>query len=291
MNRSSATKPSNHEPWLAFFIVSTGGIVALAVVLTVIHSLGGLDWPPALGLNLHHWRAVLHGDVFWTAFGYSTLLTMATLLIALASALLIVLVLGERVRYGLLGRVLYLPLAVPGTVAALLAYQFLSNAGLLSRLAHVLGWAREPADFPALIFDPAGIGVVLTHVAMITPLFIVLLDNLRQHERLPLYLQQAESLGASRTQALRHIALPLLARGALPVIGVYGVALLGAFEVPLLIGAAYPSMLSIEIQRQINGLDQTLRPQGYAMATLYLLLLIAAWALIVWRGARPKLSA
>ena len=286
MNRSSASNAGRGDPWLALFALSTGGIALLAVVLAGVHSLGGLDWPPAAGLSFEHWRAVLHGRVFWSAFGYSVVLTAATLGLALATALAIVLALGERVRHGLLGRVLYLPLAVPGTVAALLAYQLLGDSGLVSRAMFAFGWTQAPADFPALIFDPAGIGIVLTHGAMITPFFVLLFDRLREHERLALYLQQAETLGASRVQALLRIALPLLARGAAPVVAVYGVALLGAFEVPVLLGAAHPSMLSVAIQRRIGGLDLALRPQGYAMATLYLLLLIAAWALLSWHGAK-----
>lgn len=268
------------------FGLSTGGIVLLAISLAAAHSVGGFT--SATQIDFAHWRSVLHGRVFWLAFGYSACLTLVTLGLALALALGLVLALGEQVRHGVLARMLYLPLAVPGTVAALLSYALLSDAGLLSRLALSLGRIRQPADFPALIFDPLGLGIVLTHVAMIAPFFVLLFDRQCAHERLPLYLRQAEALGATRRQALTRVALPLLARGVKPVVAVYGVALLGAFEVPLLIGSAYPAMISIEIHRQINAYDMTLRPEGYAMAVLYLVILVTVWASFSWRGARPK---
>jgi len=81
---------------------------------------------------------------------------------------------------------------------------------------------------------------------------------------------------------LRRVALPLLARGSLPPCAVYGAALLAAFEVPLTIGARYPNMIAVEIHERIGGVDLALRPQGFAMATLYLLLLAATW----WGVAR-----
>ena len=282
MRSSSAT---DGRAWLALYALLCGGSVALALLLALAHSVGVLGWPPRASFDGSGWRALFADDGFWLSCGYSVALTTVTLALALAFALLLLAAFGERLRHGWLARALFLPLAVPPVVAALLGFTFLSDSGLLSRVTHALGWTATPAAFPALIFDAGGRGIVITHLALVTPLFTLVFDRLHQQLRVPLLMQQAKALGASRYQAWRRVALPLLLREARPVIAVYGVALLGAYELPLLLGAAHPSMVSVTIQRALGGYDLAQRPYGYAMASVYLALLIAGWALLTWRAS------
>jgi putative spermidine/putrescine transport system permease protein len=278
------TRATPGRPWLVLFGLACGGSVALALGLALAHSVGALSWPRTTTLDYSGWRALFAGPAFWHTLGYSLQLTSVTLVLALSTALALVAFLGTHLRTGLLSRALFLPLAVPGVVAALMAYILFSDSGWLSRLAYALGWLHTPAEFPSLIFDPSGRGIVLTHLAMITPLFVLLFERVAEHVRLPLLMQQATALGATRWQAWQHIAIPLLLTQTRAVIAVYTLALLGAYELPLLIGAAHPSMVSVAIARAIGGYDLTQRPLGYAMASLYLILLIGAWAGLVWRA-------
>lgn len=282
MSSSSAT---DGRPWLVLYALLCGGSVALAMVMALAHSVGALSWPPRARFDGSGWRALFTDGSFWLSCGYSIALTIVTLTLALACALLLLAALGARVRHGWLARALFLPLAVPPVVAALIGFTLLSDSGLLSRLSHALGWTATPAAFPALIFDAAGRGIVVMHVALVTPLFLLLFDRLQEQLRVPLLMQQAQALGASRYQAWRRVALPLLLGHARPVIAVYGIALLGAYELPLLLGAAHPSMVSVTIQRALAGYDLALRPYGYAMASVYLALLITGWALLAWRAS------
>ena len=281
---------ASNRAWLALFLLACGGSVALALVLALAHSVGALSWPRATTFDYSGWHALFAGQRFWQTLLYSVSLTTVTLLLALVIALALLAALGSRLRNGLLGRALFLPLAVPGVVAALMATSLLGDSGFFSRLAHGLGWVATPAEFPALIFDPAGRGIVLTHLAMITPLFVLLFERLAEHARVPLLIGQAEALGATRWQAWRRIGIPLLLSQARAVIAVYGVALLGAYELPLLIGAAQPTMVSVTIARAIGGYDLAQRPLGYAMASVYLTLLIVAWAVLTWRPARSAVQ-
>ena len=269
------------DPWIAVFVVTTGGSVLLALGFSALYGLG-LIGTPSSGLTLAHWQAVLTDRGFWIVLGFSLGLTVATLTLCMVSALAVVLLLAEQLCRPPLGILIYLPLAVPGVVAALVSYQVLGDGGLLARIARALGWISQPSEFPSLVFDRHGVGIVLTHWAMVTPFFVILLDRLMDHERIPEFRQLAQALGASEWAALRRVILPLLSRGALPLCTVYGVVLLAAFEVPLLIGARFPNMISVEIHERIGQLDLALRPQGFVMATLYLVMLSAAW----WLGGR-----
>ncbi|MBA2409979.1 MAG: ABC transporter permease subunit [Gammaproteobacteria bacterium] len=283
VTRSFANSPAWPDPWIAGFVVLTAGTALLALTFAALYSLGALGLLSE-GWTTAHWREMLLASSFWTSLGYSLALTVVTLVLATLAALAISLLLGARLRRGPQAFLVYAPLAVPGIVAALLSYQILGDAGLLSRLAFAAGWIQRPAEFPALVFDRLGVGIVFTHFAMITPFFVILFDRLFENERLAELRQSAYTLGATRMQALSRVVLPVLLARALPVCAVYGVVLMGAFEVPLLIGARYPTMVSVEIYSQFARYDLTARPQAYAMATAYLLLMLAAWSVALrWR--------
>lgn len=287
MRAFSANKVPPGTAWLTLLLLVCGGSVALALGLALAHSVGALSWPPVSTLDGSGWRALFAGPQFWQTLGYSMGLTTITVLLALSIALALVIALGARLRGPLLGRVLFLPLAVPGVVAALMAASLLGDSGYLSRLAFSLDWVTTPAEFPTLIFDASGRGIVLTHVAMVTPFFVVLFDRLAEQTRLPLLFQQAQALGATPGHCWRRIGMPLLLTQARAVIAVYSLALLGAYDVPLLIGAAQPTMIAVTIQRAIGGYDLAQRPLGYAMASLYLIVIVIAWVVLAWRRARP----
>ncbi len=273
--------------WLGIYALLCGGSVALALLIALAHSVGAWAWPPSSGLDGRGWASLFTHAEFWRSLAYSALVTAITLGVAVLSALLLSATLGAHLRHGWLARALFVPLAVPPVVAALLAFVLLADSGLMSRVAFFFGWTATPADFPSLLFEPAGYGIVLTHLAMITPLFVLLFERLAQTLRLPLLLLQAETLGASRRQAWQHIALPLLLRQARPILTVYGAALLGAYELPLLIGAPQPGMVSVTIARAVAGYDLTQHTTGYAMASVYLMILVAVWAVF---GARRAMS-
>jgi len=290
--KSSVAEPTRHptaagpDPWIALFVFLTGGVVALAFGFAAVRSFGpGNAFTAAPTLD--HWRAVLGDRSFWTTLSFSIALTAATLVLCLASALVLVLALGQQLRRPPLALAIYLPLALPGVVAALVSYQVFGSSGLIARLAHAAGWIIAPEEFPVVVFDRRGLGILMTHWFMVTPCFAILLQRLLEHEHIPALREQAHALGASPWQSLRRVALPLLARGSLPVCAVYGAALLTAFEVPLAIGARYPNMIAVEIHERIGGVNLALRPQGFAMATLYLLLLTAtSWGAMRWWSAR-----
>ena len=84
-------------------------------------------------------------------------------------------------------------------MAAVLALQLLSGAGLLSRLAYRLGLTSGVAGFPSLVHDAVLAGVVVSHVALAVPFFVLLFVELYAAERLDALRTLAASLGASRS--------------------------------------------------------------------------------------------
>ncbi|TAM97970.1 MAG: ABC transporter permease subunit [Rhodanobacteraceae bacterium] len=274
------------DPWLFVLLAMTVGPVVAGLGFMLLYSVGGIGLL-ATGWTLRYWTAALQDSETWVALGYSFAVGLVSLVLALALALGLQAALGAQVRRRPLRGLLFVPLAVPALVAALLSVELFGNAGLLARLAHAVGWIAQPADFPNLLFTPAGSGIVLTHVLLVGPFLLLLLDRLARHERVEELAWVARTLGASRWQAWRKVTVPVLLRAGMPTLSVYFIVLVGAFEVPLLVGASYPQMISVLVQRQFSQFDLASKPQAYVVAVLYGVLAMGLLlALFAWRGRR-----
>ena len=264
-----------------------GGPMTLAGVFMLVYSLGGIGLLSP-GWTLIHWRLVLSDPQTWISLAYSAYVGAASLAGSIVFALAIVFSLGALLRRGALGTLIYLPLTIPPIVAGFLTAELFGGAGLLSRVAYQLGWIARPADFPVLVYSRWGIGIILAHFFLVTPFLVLLFDRLRRNERVDALMQLAQTLGASRWQTLRRVALPVMLCAARPALSVYLIVLIGAFEVPLLIGAQSPSMISVLIWNRFARFDLATRPQAFVLTTLYTVIMVTA--LLIVRRSRVGLD-
>ena len=238
------------------------------------------------GFTLEHWHLVLTSDEAWASARLSLYVATAVVLLTSAIALPLALALRRHLESGPLAYFLTLPLAIPGTVAAVLALQLLSGAGLLSRLAFRLHLTSGISDFPSLVHDPLAFGVIATHVALAVPFFTFLFVELFASERVGELLELAASLGARRAQGLLRVTLPVLLLAARPSLALLFVLVLGSFEIPLLLGRQSPQMLSVLTYRKYALFDITQKPEAYILALGYTALVLGLIAL-VFRGRDP----
>ena len=238
------------------------------------------------GFTLEHWHLVLTSDEAWASARLSLYVATAVVLLTSAIALPLALALRRHLESGPLAYFLTLPLAIPGTVAAVLALQLLSGAGLLSRLAFRLHLTSGISDFPSLVHDRLAFGVIATHVALAVPFFTFLFVELFASERIGALLELAASLGARRVQGLFRVTLPVLLRAARPSLALLFVLVLGSFEIPLLLGRQSPQMLSVLTYRKYALFDIAQKPEAYILALGYTALVLGLIAL-VFRGRDP----
>jgi len=284
MSSTGNGRPS--DLWANITVGLVTAPVAAGVAFMILYSIGVIGLL-AGGFTLESWVQVLADVRTWVTLGFSIWVGGASLLTSLVLALGIHTILGAAPRRRALHGLWYAPLAVPPLVAALLSVEILGNAGVLARLGHALGWIGQPLDFPSPLYTRCGAGIVVTHVALVTPFLVLLFDRLARNERVEGLTEAARTLGASATQAWLRVRLPVLMRAATPALSVYFLALAGAFEVPLLVGAQYPPMISVAIQRRFSQFDIAMRPQAYALATLYAVL-SAAILFLVFAARRRR---
>jgi putative spermidine/putrescine transport system permease protein len=162
-----------------------------------------------------------------------------------------------------------MPLAFPGIVAAFFFFQFLTKSGLVSRVLFQAGIISNLDQFPDLINDTFGIGMITTHVFLAFPFFVLLFVNIIKTERVVEYQQLASTFAATKWQSLMRVSVPIVLQKALPNIILYFIFIFGAFEVPLLLGRSNPETISVLAVRKLQRFNLLDIPQGYAIAVLY----------------------
>ena len=256
------------DPWIALLLLMVGGSLLAGLTFMLGYSVG-LIGVLADGFTLRHWTVALRDAQTWVTLTYSAWIAGASLGSSLLLALALQALLGTRLTRGALHALLFVPLAVPPIVAALVSTEVLGNSGLIARVARALGWLVSPEEFPTLLFTRAGLAIVLTHLALVTPFLVLLLNRLAANERIAAYTEVARNLGASRWGVWSRVTVPMQMRAAAPALTVYFLALMGAFEVPLIVGAQSPSMVTVLIQRRLSQFDPGTRPEAYVLALLY----------------------
>jgi len=228
------------------------------------------------GFSLKYWTSVLSSGEFLVSLLYSAGIAAISVLISVGLALAITLAYRKQLEKKFLSFIIYLPLAVPGVVAAFFTYQLFSKTGFFSRLSFQLGLTESARQFPDLVNDPLALGIILTFITVVMPFFVLLFLNVYKNERIHELQTLALSLGASKSQVLRKVSLPILLKSTWRLIALYFIFLLGAYEVPLILGQESPQMLSVLIIRELNQFDLSKISEGYVVAVIYTMIVSVA---------------
>ena len=262
--------------WLALApaLIIVGLLVGVSLVYGVAQSLGLLAIIGTSQLSLDAYRDLWLGTgpagrEFWPALGFSLWVSLASTGLATLGALLVAAMLNQYRRPvdGSTLLMLNLNLAFPHLVWTVALVLLLAQSGLLARIAFAFGLIDAPAQFPVLVRDHYGLGIILHYVSKEIPflLLIVLAVVRTQGAQYDLV---AENLGATFWQRLRYITLPLV----LPALAA-GSALIfafvfGAYEVPALLGVRYPRMLAVLALEFFTNPDLNRRTEGMAISLI-----------------------
>ncbi|MDO6818184.1 ABC transporter permease [Zobellia sp. 1_MG-2023] len=263
---------------------------AAAFVYALLYSFGIIGVANK-GFTFQFWESVLASGTFFTSLGYSALIAFVAVSISVAGALWITLKFRRQLEKRFLSFIIYLPLAIPGIVTGFFTFQLFSKGGFFARISHKLGWITEAAQFPDLVNDGLAIGIILSFITMIMPFFVLLFLNVYKNERVEELSILAQSLGANAKQIVSRVFLPILLKKTWVLIVLYFIFLLGAYEVPLILGQESPQMLSVLIIQEIKQYDLDKISEGYVVAVLYTLIVsVAAIALFLPKRKRAYAS-
>lgn len=254
-------------PLVIFYILGLLPVF-LAFCYAVLYSFG-LIGIANKGFTFGFWKEVLNDGEMLTSFLYSGAIAGVTIIVSISLALMMVVRYNSDFKNKYISFIGYLPLSIPGIVAAFFSVQVLSKSGFFSRIAYNIGLIDNLVQFPDLINDYYAIGIITTFIAVVTPFFILLFLSVFEQERINDLRILAQSLGATSSQATWKVSIPLLLQKTWRLIALYFIFLLGAYEVPLILGRESPRMLSVMIVRDLRQYDLSQISEGYVVAVIY----------------------
>lgn len=243
----------------------------------------GLGVMPFLGMTtptLAYVQEALGRPDFLASIGYSIYLALVSALIALVGGVVLAAAL-TRLRAGGAVRIaaLSLPVMTMHALVAMGVMFIFSGSGLAARLGKVLGLVETPADWPSVVGDPSGWGIILVYVWKELPYVALCTVAIMANISASLG-EAAATCGASWLRAFMGVTLPLCAPAALRAFLVVFAFALGSYEVPFLLGATFPKALPV--LAYIEFQDPDIANRCYAMALNGIAALLGALVALVY---------
>lgn len=255
---------------LLFFMV---GIFFLGLLLGLVESFG---YFPAIGLRtftFEFYEKILRAPTVVQSLKFSlyTALVSSLLSAALGVFLSWLILKTNRRRGRPLPGVYRAPIYVPHVIVALFVFVWLTQSGLLARILFHLGLLSDMEAFPRVIFDKAGVGIILAYLWKELPyMTYVTYDVFRTLD--DRYDAIAGSLGASPWQKVRYVYLPQVWPSITSGFVMIFAYAFGSYEVPLLLGPTIPRALPVLSYIYYSSVN--LQEHVYAMACNVIITLV-----------------
>lgn len=275
-------------------------VPALTIVLVLfgggllLGGLQGLGYFPGAGkeaFTFMHFHHVLADHGFLTSLGLTFYIAFTSTLIAVAISIILALLLmtlSERMRW--FHFILQIPLVIPHLVIAIAVIFLVSPAGWLSRIVQAVGLIRTSSEFPLLVNDRLGVGIILAYTWKEIPFITLMIFSILRNAGVGL-LEVGRTLNANRWQRFRYILLPMIAPGVLASALIVFAYTFGSFEVPFLLGQTYPMLLPVWAYKNYADVDLMARPEGIAaglviaaVVMLSIMLSHLVIRMVRWRG-------
>jgi putative spermidine/putrescine transport system permease protein len=260
--------------FIAVFVVLCISPLVLSVGYSFLYSLG-LAGLMSRGFTWMHWLSLFRGE-FLESILYSFQIAAVSAFLAVSIALFLLFTVRHYLKRRNTYRMLFLPLTIPPVVLAFVIFQLYSGSGIFSRIFYQVGVISDSRQFPELVQDPYGIGIIMAHVFLVFPFFLLVLLSLYDQEKLDEIETVGSSLGAGKQTILLHLQLPILIRRLFPLIVLYVIFFMGAYEIPLILGQSSPQMISVLILEKLQRFYLGDIPVAYSMAVWYALICIMA---------------
>jgi len=266
-----------------------GLVLALPVLVGVAYAVAGsvgLAGAGARGFTGAPWVRVLadggvHAGIIWT-------LWIAAASTALSTAVAVALAVAFRGSGRLDGaaRIMaLLPLPIPHLVAAVCGVLILGQSGILSRAGAQLGLVSMPADMPALVADPWGVGLIAALTWKEIPFLALVAFSILATRGTQLE-EAARTLGAGPLATFRHVTWPVLWRGMLPAVVAVFTFVAGSWEAAVLLAPSDPLALPLQIMERHT--DPALARRGDAYVLVLVALALAALAVLLHERLRAR---
>ena len=275
---------SDKKAWLKpyMYLLPVMGVLlfvfGLGLGVSILQSLGYSSEAGFNEMTLEHYRRVFSSRGFLSGFFFSLRISViSSALAAVFGVSIAYLLVMQNKSWRIVTALLKLPIIVPHLVAAFLIFTLFSQSGLLARVGVLLGWIETSREFPALVFDQRGIGIILAYIWKGAPfIFLIVYQVLRSIEKD--MVEAAKNLGARGGDLFFRIFLPLSLPSIFSSFIILFAFSFGSYEIPFLLGPTTPRALPVLAYVEYISPDWSNRP--YAMAIN--MVLAGTSVLLVW---------
>jgi putative spermidine/putrescine transport system permease protein len=242
---------------------------------------------PIIGLTeptISYYMTLFSSNEFRESFIFTMYLTFVSTVLSIILALFFCfMMLLKFMRtsrlWSIFQRIYQIPMFIPHVVGAYLVVLLFIQSGYISRFLYHTGALERLQDFPLLISDPLGIGIILGYVWKETPFIILMLFPVLIKIR-EQWLTAAESLGASAVQSFIYVVMPLLSPPVLFSGYIVFSFVFTAYELPYILGSTFPKALSVLSLDWYQQGDLYARPLIMALNFVILFVLLGIGILI-----------
>lgn len=250
--------------------------LAAGLVYTFLYSFG-LIGITSKGFTYEYWSAVLAQKSFWKSIAFSAFHAGVGVLLTVVISLVFLHTLKDKEE---LKTFLFYPLIMAPVVVAFAFFSFWSDSGFVAKLCYEMGLISAPNEFPSIINSNGGLGILLAHLFLGIPFFVISFLNIYKSFNLNDLKVLSESLGSSKIQAVFKVEIPILLRQSSRQMLLYFVFFFGAYEIPLLLGSESNRMFSILILDKLTKFDISEKPQAFVMTSFYLICMLTILFLV-----------
>lgn len=253
-------------------------IVAVFITMSLVPLLSGYTYALlySFGLTgllnseftLHYWKSLFLQHQLLKHLWFSIYTAAISMLFSLIVAFYFAYQLLHQPRIWII-KSLLLPVFFAPISAAFIFNYLLSSTGIISRICFALGWINSYNDFPIFTQDKLGVGIIIPHIFLLFPLFSLLFYNIAKKENLMALKDLSLNLGASSKKFVFKIFIPILLKKTEPIILLYFIFFIGAYEIPLYLGTQSPQMLTVWIADLYRKFDLNSMGTAYAIIVLY----------------------
>jgi len=222
-------------------------VVLIFIIGLFFATIKSLGYFPEIGLTditLDYYFEVFQDKQFLSSFFFSLKIALISSLVSVVIGLsLAIIYFNNKVKRGTRLLTIDFPIAIPHIIVGFFIVTMLSQAGVVSRLFYMLGIINDSSEFPLLVYDQGGVGIILAYILKGAP-FILMLTLSVLHKINMKYISIAMNLGASYRQSLTHIILPIVAPTVLSGFIILFSFSFSAYELPALIGPSLPKSLA-----------------------------------------------
>ncbi len=256
-------------PVCLLYIVFIGG----GLLASILESFGYI---PSIGLtqlNVHSYTTILTNVGFWESLGYSIYLAVVSTFTASALGVFLAYCFissNHIILKWITQKILQLGLVLPYLYAIFIITTFFSQSGFLSRVLYAFGFIKEASQFPVLLNEPLGIGIIMVYIFKGTPFVALFTINVMSRVSKQ-YEEVALTLGAENFTLFRKVYLPLTCSTVQWCSFVLLGFTIGSFEAPYILSSIEPVALQVKLYSLYISPDIQQIPSTMAMSILVLI--------------------